>query len=254
MIWVRSDLGFGPQLVWIGFEGLMHFGTMKPVRSQQTGTPMAKSSRWKPTISLRCLLLAVVLAALCFAYFSPFATFHRESIALRRLHRLGAKCTRRNFYDDLTPLQEAAVWWRHNSAVNRVASVDLSKAAITDADLDTLLQFHDLRSLDLSDTRISDKAVAVVSELPKLKRLNLAGTAVTSECGESLQKLSNLVRLNLSNTQVDDDIIDNLKKMPSLDVVLLDPERFKTKVIELPSSIIVLDRWAYPPVVSVDGF
>lgn len=208
---------------------------------------MPKSSRWKLTFSLRCLLLAVVLAALCFAYFSPFATFHKESIALRRLHRLGAKCTRRNFYDDLTPLQEAAVWWRHNSAVNRVASVDLSKGAITDADVHTLLQFRDLRSLDLSDTAISDEAVAVVSKLAKLKRLDLSGTAITSECGESLERLTNLVRLNITNTQVDDDIIDNLKKMPCLDVVLLDRANFKAKVIKLPNSIIVLDRWAYPP-------
>jgi hypothetical protein len=61
----------------------------------------------------------------------------------------------------------------------RVTSINLTRAAIRDADLRILSEIPELEVLDLCDTPITDAALDIVQTLPNLQRVNVCHTAVS---------------------------------------------------------------------------
>lgn len=84
-----------------------------------------------------------------------------------------------------------------------IVEAELGRTAITDAGVETLSQFKNLRALHLEGTAISGRTLAKLSSLSQLSYLNLSGTRVTNEAIASLKSRPNLRHLYLFNTPTD---------------------------------------------------
>ncbi|QDU92886.1 Leucine Rich repeats (2 copies) [Lignipirellula cremea] len=82
--------------------------------------------------------------------------------------------------------------------------LDLSKAKLSDSDLDLLLRFPHLKSLRLPAS-MGDEAIATVARLEELEHLDLSGTSVTSLGLGKLGQLQELKSLMLADTGTTDD-------------------------------------------------
>jgi hypothetical protein len=81
-----------------------------------------------------------------------------------------------------------------------VVEAELARTAVTDAGVETLVQFKNLRALHLEGTAVSGRTLGKLSSLSRLTYLNLSGTKVTSDAVGPLKLDANLRHLYLFNT------------------------------------------------------
>ncbi len=81
-----------------------------------------------------------------------------------------------------------------------IVEAELGRTAVTDAGVETLGQFKNLRALHLEGTSISGRTLGKLSSLSQLSYLNLSGTKVTSDALLPLKNMPKLRHLYLFNT------------------------------------------------------
>ncbi len=98
-----------------------------------------------------------------------------------------------------------------NSVSEQTLWLNMSRSQITDAGLDNLPKFKQLRRLYLDNTKVTDKALASIAKLPDLEYLNLYGTEVTDAGLDQLKGMKKLRKLYLWKTKVSKEKADDLK-------------------------------------------
>lgn len=81
-----------------------------------------------------------------------------------------------------------------------IVEAELGRTAVTDASIETLSQFKNLRAIHLEGTAVNGRTLAKLSSLSQLTYLNLSGTRVTSDAVAPLKSTPNLRHLYLFNT------------------------------------------------------
>lgn len=81
-----------------------------------------------------------------------------------------------------------------------IVEAELGRTALTDASVETLVQFRNLRALHLEDTALTGRSLAKLTSLSQLTYLNLSATKVTSDALAPLKSMPNLRHLYLFNT------------------------------------------------------
>jgi uncharacterized membrane protein len=81
-----------------------------------------------------------------------------------------------------------------------IVEAELGRTAVTDASIETLSQFKNLRALHLEGTAVTGRTLAKLSSLSQLAYLNLSGTRMTSDSIAPLKSTPNLRHLYLFNT------------------------------------------------------
>jgi len=81
-----------------------------------------------------------------------------------------------------------------------IVEAELGRTAVTDAGIETVRQFKNLRALHLEGTAVTGRTLAELSSLSQLTYLNLSGTKVTSDALSPLKSMPNLRHLFLFNT------------------------------------------------------
>jgi uncharacterized membrane protein len=81
-----------------------------------------------------------------------------------------------------------------------IVEAELARTAITDAGVELLGQFKNLRAIHLDGTAVSGRTLGKLSSLSQLTYLNLSGTKVTSDAVGPLKLNANLRHLYLFNT------------------------------------------------------
>jgi uncharacterized membrane protein/mono/diheme cytochrome c family protein len=84
-----------------------------------------------------------------------------------------------------------------------IVEAELGRTAVTDAGVETLSQFKNLRTLHLEGTAVSGRSLAKLSSLSQLTYLNLSDTKVTSDVIAPLKSRPSLRHLYLFNTPAD---------------------------------------------------
>jgi uncharacterized membrane protein len=84
-----------------------------------------------------------------------------------------------------------------------IVEAELGRTAVTDAGIETLSRFKNLRALHLEGTAVSGRSLAMLSSLSQLTYLNLSGTRVTSDAVVPLKSRPSLRHLYLFNTPAD---------------------------------------------------
>ncbi|HEY1343150.1 MAG TPA: hypothetical protein VGF59_37085 [Bryobacteraceae bacterium] len=85
-----------------------------------------------------------------------------------------------------------------------VTRVQLTEGRVTDAELQVVKSFPQLRSLDLRRTPVTDKGMVHLERLTKLQELYLDSTRITDAGLGRLEGLKELRKLTLSDTEVSD--------------------------------------------------
>lgn len=86
-----------------------------------------------------------------------------------------------------------------------IVEAQLARTAITDASLDTLKSFTNLRALHLEGTSITGADLAKLGSLTQLAYLNLSGTRVTAQSVAPLRSMPHLRHLYLFDTPAQSD-------------------------------------------------
>ena len=81
-----------------------------------------------------------------------------------------------------------------------IVEAELGRTSVTDASIDTLIQFKNLRALHLESTAVTGRTLGKLSALPQLSYLNLSATKVTSDVLAPLKSMPNLRHLYLFET------------------------------------------------------
>lgn len=81
-----------------------------------------------------------------------------------------------------------------------IVEANLARTAVTNASLDTLAKFTNLRALHLEETAITGDGLAKLSPLSHLTYLNLSGTKVTATAAAQIGTMKNLRHVYLYNT------------------------------------------------------
>jgi len=81
-----------------------------------------------------------------------------------------------------------------------IVEAELGRTAVTDASIETLSQFKNLRALHLEGTAVNGRTLTKLSSLSQLTYLNLSGTRVTGDAVAPLKSTPNLRHLYLFNT------------------------------------------------------
>jgi uncharacterized membrane protein len=81
-----------------------------------------------------------------------------------------------------------------------IVEAELGRTGVTDASIETLSQFKNLRAVHLEGTAVTGRPLAKLSLLPQLTYLNLSGTRVTNDAVAPLKGKPNLRHLYLFNT------------------------------------------------------
>jgi len=81
-----------------------------------------------------------------------------------------------------------------------IVEAELGRTAVTDASLETLSKFTNLRALHLEGTAITGRTLAKLSSLSQLIYLNLSGTKVTSDSLAPLKGMSRLQHIYVFDT------------------------------------------------------
>lgn len=92
-----------------------------------------------------------------------------------------------------------------------VTRITISDAEFSDADVDLLLGFPELREIDLSYTAISDAGLIKLAALDRLTLLNVSGTSVSAESLQTLKRCRELRELDVSDTAADEELIESLR-------------------------------------------
>lgn len=100
---------------------------------------------------------------------------------------------------------------------DRVIDIDLDGREVSDAELDLLAGFDDLKILNLSNTKVTDAGLAKLAALKKLKFLYLFNTSITDAGMEKLLELPRLEVLCLDQTQITDVGLKTLEELPRLE-------------------------------------
>jgi hypothetical protein len=97
-----------------------------------------------------------------------------------------------------------------------VVALDLSRSAVTDADLALVAAFSDLEALDLRLTSVGDDGVAHLAGIRTLRFLNLFRTRVSDASLEYLRASAGLETLLVGGTRVTDAGLAHLSAFPRL--------------------------------------
>ena len=81
-----------------------------------------------------------------------------------------------------------------------IVEAELGRTLVTDACVETLVEFKNLRALHLENTKVSGRTLPKLSSLSQLAYLNVSGTKVTSEALAPLKNMPKLRHLYLFNT------------------------------------------------------
>ncbi|QDT14542.1 Leucine Rich repeats (2 copies) [Alienimonas californiensis] len=107
-------------------------------------------------------------------------------------------------------------------ACERLQSLTLRGAAVTDAGIRTLPKRPTLRWLSLTDTAVTDETVRRLAErCPNLDHLDLSGTRVTDAALPHLARFTSLTVLNLAGTRVTAAAADPVIDWPALESLTL---------------------------------
>ncbi|HIC00395.1 TPA: hypothetical protein EYO63_11910 [Candidatus Poribacteria bacterium] len=107
----------------------------------------------------------------------------------------------------LTPVAEQLSW------------LNLSKSKVSDAGLELLAKFTNLKRLHLENTEIGDAGLTHLKSLPNLEYLNLYGTNISDAGLQELTDIKNLKKVYLWRTKVTEDGIPQLRAArPELDI------------------------------------
>jgi len=90
-----------------------------------------------------------------------------------------------------------------------IVDAELGRTAVTDAGVETLVQFKNLRALHLEDTALTGRTLGKLSSLSQLTYLNLSETKVTNDALGPLKSMPNLRHLYLFNTPAEPASSDN---------------------------------------------
>jgi hypothetical protein len=86
-----------------------------------------------------------------------------------------------------------------------IVEAELGRTAVSDACLDTLMKFTNLRALHLEGTAVTGQGLVKLSSLSQLAYLNLSGTKVTPGALAPLKGMPNLRHIYLFNTAAEPD-------------------------------------------------
>jgi len=81
-----------------------------------------------------------------------------------------------------------------------IVEAELGRTSVTDASIETLIQFKNLRRLHLESTAVTGRTLGKLSALSQLSYLNLSATQVTSDALAPLKSMPNLRQLYLFET------------------------------------------------------
>lgn len=81
-----------------------------------------------------------------------------------------------------------------------IVEAELGRTSVTDASVETLAQFKNLRALHLEGTAVTGRTLGRLSSLSQLSYLNLSSTKVTSDVLAPLKSMPNLRHLYLFDT------------------------------------------------------
>jgi hypothetical protein len=90
-----------------------------------------------------------------------------------------------------------------------IVEAELGRTSVTDASVETLIQFKNLRVLHLESTAVAGRTLGKLSSLSQLSYVNLSATRVTSEVLASLKSMPNLRHLYLFETPAEMKSADN---------------------------------------------
>jgi Leucine-rich repeat (LRR) protein len=94
--------------------------------------------------------------------------------------------------------------------------------ALTDFNLDHIVQLEQLKSLNVGETAITDRGAGQLAAMRNLETLDLHGTSVTARGMAALVDMPNLRRLRLWRAKgIDDSAIPHFLKMKNLEVLEL---------------------------------
>jgi hypothetical protein len=159
------------------------------------------------------LLLTLVGSALCFVV--------SERLRIENWRKRG-------FYVRLELRQPQWFWksipetWR--LGVDRVESIeaeDPNEFDFSDAEMEVVSRYPDLRSFSLSNCYVTDHGLSQLEKNSRLRGLNLISIPVTDEGMRSIGKLPDLSRLWLQNLPITDAGLDHLSRLPLNDVMLI---------------------------------
>ena len=81
-----------------------------------------------------------------------------------------------------------------------IVEAELGRTGITDAGIESLARFKNLRALHLENTAVTGRTLGKLSSLSQLRYLNLSATKVTSDALAPLKSMPNLRHLYIFNT------------------------------------------------------
>lgn len=81
-----------------------------------------------------------------------------------------------------------------------IVEAELGRTGVTDASIETLGQFKNLRAIHLEGTAITGRTLSKLASLPQLTYLNLSATKVSSDALAPLKNMPNLRHLYVFNT------------------------------------------------------
>lgn len=101
----------------------------------------------------------------------------------------------------------------------QVVQLKLTNQAVTDQDLQKIVQFNNLRQLQLEKSKVTDEGMDQIKSMQSLEQLNLYGTAISDKGLEKLSSCKNLKTLFLWKTNATAEGIAKLKQaLPNLTI------------------------------------
>jgi len=90
-----------------------------------------------------------------------------------------------------------------------IVEAELGRTSVTDASVETLIQFKNLRALHLEGTAVTGRTLGKLSSLSQLNYLNLSATKVTSDGLAPLKSMPNLRHLYVFETPAEPNSADS---------------------------------------------